>query len=477
MRNLRVVLVNPPSSFERVYGKWDLSALDTYCPPLGLLYIAGYVRQYNHEVHIIDLQTWKYSLDRTVEYIKSLNPDVIGLSAMTINFLNANEIAEGLKNSGLTVPIILGGPHFTAASVETLKRFSAIDFGVVGEGEVTFSEILQKIASNSSVKGVKGVVWRSCSEGIVTNASRPLIENLDMLPLPAWDLLQNFPNAYPHNALETRRLPAASIITSRGCPYQCTFCDRSIFGNRVRHHSASYTLNMIRHLRDKYKIKDLMILDDNFLLDKIKLFEICNSIIQENMDVKWYCLSHVSSMTEDRLEKVKEAGCWIMEVGIESGNEKILRLLKRNTSKTFISNAVNRAKKLGIRVKGNFIFGLPTETLETLEETIRFSKSINLSLFQQTFLTIWPGCELSNSIDQYGNAEKDWDKLTHFQISFVPDGLTSDDLLRASKSAFRRFYLRPKIIFEILLYIRSFRALKYAIIAGWVFLKSLFRKN
>jgi radical SAM superfamily enzyme YgiQ (UPF0313 family) len=472
---MNVVLINPPTSFDQVYGNWDLSALDTYCPPLGLLYLASYIREHGHEVHVVDVPALKWSLEDTLDFVLPLKPDVVGLSAMTTNVLNANDIAEGLKSNGLAAPIVIGGPHFTATPVETLERFSAIDYGVVGEGEITFLEFIQKISNNGDVNGLQGVVCRDADGNIVLNPPRPMIQDLSILPLPAWDLLPNFPDAYPHNALETKHLPAASIITSRGCPHKCTFCDRAVFGSVVRHHSAEHTLEMIRHLKNNYGIKDLMILDDNFLLDKKKLFHICDGIIGENMDLNWYCLSHVKFMTEDRLRKIKEAGCWIMEVGIESGCEKILRLLKRKTPKIKIANAMKRAKKEGIKIKGNFIFGLPTETRESLEETIQFATSIDISLFQQTFLTIWPGCELSEHADQYGHTEKDWGKLAHFQISFLPDGLTPEDLLQASKEAFRRFYLRPRIVLEILTSIRTLRAFKCALLGFRAFLKSIFR--
>jgi len=397
---MKLVLINPPTSFDHLYGNWNLSALDTYCPPLGLLYIAGYVREHGYEIHVVDVPALGLSLQNTIDYVLSLKPDLVGLTAMTTNILNANAIAEGLKGNGFTANVVIGGPHFTATSVETLQRFPSIDYGVLGEGEITFLELIQKISNNIDVKDIQGLAWRQDDGSITVNSPRPMIHDLNILPFPAWDLLPNFPNAYPHNALETKRLPAASIITSRGCPHKCTFCDRAVYGSVVRHHSAEYTLEMIRHLKSNYGIKDLMIVDDNFLLDKKKLFYICDKIIEENMDLKWYCLSHVKFMTEDRLRKIKEAGCWIMEVGIESGCERILRLLRRTTPKSQIADAIKRAKKNGIKIKGNFIFGLPTETKESLEETIQFATSIDISLFQQSFLTIWPGCELSENADQ-----------------------------------------------------------------------------
>lgn len=474
---MRTLLINPPISHDQVYGDWDLSGVDTYCPPLGLLYIAGLVRKYGHVPKVIDVPALKWSIEETVKYVTQEDPDVVGISAMTINALNANAIAEALKKNNLHAPIVLGGPHLTAAPIETMRRFPSFDIGVVGEGEMTFLELLEYVENDTSLDAVQGLVRRDGAGGPVMNQPRRFIEDLDALPLPAWDLLPTFPEAYPHNALETKRLPAASIITSRGCPHNCTFCDRSVFGMKVRHHSAEYTLDMLRHLKKNYGVNDIMFVDDNFLISRKKLFTICDAMVEEKLDLKWYCISHVEFMSEDRLAKVSEAGCWNMEVGIESGCERILRLLNRNTPKSEIAAAVKRAHAAGIRVKGNFIFGFPTETKESLQETIEFATSIDLSLFQQGFLTLWPGCELATTALQYGEAETDWTKLGHYQISFVPDGLTREDLLSASKKAYRAFYLRPRIILETLGTLTSWLALSFAAKALRAFLKTAFRKT
>ena len=472
---MKVALIDSPTSHKQIYGDWDLSGVDTYCPPLGLLHIASYIRQFGHSPEVIDIAARKWSLNQAVEYIVQSAPDVIGISAKTINVMNANKLVEQLKENGNKSPIVLGGSHVTAVPVETMKRFKAIDYGVIGEGEVTFHELIEKIANNKPVNDVEGIVLRNSDGQPTLNPSRAPIHNLDDLPLPAWDLLPDFPNGYNHSALETKREPAASIMTSRGCPFKCTFCDHKIFGSMVRHHSAEYSLNMIRHLKNNYGIKDLMILDDNFILDKKKLFRICDAIVEEKLDLSWYCMGHAKFMTADRLKKIKEAGCWFIEIGIESGCDRILRLLKKNTSKEEIAEAVKRAKSVGMKIKGNFIFGLPSETKESLEETIRFATAIDLSYFQQNFLTIWPGCELSENPAQYGAFENDWSKLAHQRVTFIPHGLTEEDLIKASKDAFRRFYLRPHIIIGILLSLTTFRAVKAIVISFLAFVKTIFR--
>ena len=475
---MNIVLINPPTSFDQIYGQWDLSGVDTYCPPLGLLYIASYLREHHHAPHVIDVQAMNWSCQETVECALSHSPDVVGISAKTINIHNAGEIAGELKSEGYVGPIVVGGAQITALPAETLGRFRAIDYGVIGEGEIAFLEVVENIKLKKPVRDVRGVVWRNGIEQTVVNPPRPLMEDLDQLPFPAWDLLVDFPDGYPHNALETKRLPSASIITSRGCPFQCTFCDRAVFGSRVRQHSAEYTLGMIRHLQEVYGIRDLMILDDNFMLDKGKLFTICDTIREERMDLSWFCQGHVKFMTDDRLAKMRDAGCWFVEMGIESGCDRILKLIKKNTNKAEIAEAVRRAHKAGLKVKGNFIFGLPTETIESLEETTQFAASIDLSYFQQNFMTLWPGCEIARNAERYGHVETDWDRLSDKRITFIPSGLSAEDLLKASKAAFRRFYLRPRILFEILLQsLTSWRAAHNAIVAFVAFLKTMSRPD
>ena len=474
---MRTVLIDPPTSHEQIYGDWDLSKVDTYCPPLGLLYIASLVREHGHTPHVLDLTARKWSLAQAVEFVTEIDPGLVGISAKTINIHNAARLAENLKQAGLDCPIVLGGAHITAVPVETLSRFEPFDLGVIGEGELTYLELIRRLQQGDPISDVQGIVRRGDFGEVLVNPRRPPIEDLDQLPLPAWDLLPEFPHGYKHSALETKRLPSASIISSRGCPYSCTFCDNAVFGTRVRHHSAEYTLKMIRHLEKEYGVRDLMILDDNFLLKRDKLNQICDSLVRDGDDLTWYCIGHAKFMTEDRMQKIREAGCWFIELGIESGCDRILKVIKKNTSKMEIAEAVRQARRAGLKVKGNFIFGLPTETKESMEESTQFALGIGLSHFQQNFLTIWPGCEISAEPEKYGALKGDWESMAHQRITYLPHGLTEADLIAASKSAFRRFYFRPVIIMETLLSLTSARAIKATLTAFVVFLRTIFRRT
>ena len=168
-------------------------------PHLGLLHIASFIREFGHDPHILDLQILNWNVDRATNYILEQNPDIIGLTAMTINCFNANKIATTLRQKGYSAPIILGGSHITAVPAETIKRFKAIDYGVIGEGEFTFLDLIEQIDNNQSINKVRGIIRRGKDGTIILNSPRPLIEDLDILPLPAWDLLENFPKKYPSN--------------------------------------------------------------------------------------------------------------------------------------------------------------------------------------------------------------------------------------------------------------------------------------
>jgi hypothetical protein len=219
-----------------------------------------------------------------------------------------------------------------------------------------------------------------------------------------------------------------------------------------------------------------MFFDDNFLLNQSKLVEICSGIVEEKMNLTWYCIAHAKSMTEKRLDIVKRAGCWFVEMGIESGNDGILKSVRKSTDKEEIANAASNARKAGVRTKGNFIFGFPGDTPETLEETIQFALDIDIDFFQQSYLTVWPGCELHRELgigSSDGGFVSAWGELAHQRVTYVPPALTESQLVDFSQRAFRRFYLRPKIFLRLLPLFMSARGIRLSFVAFFVFLRTI----
>lgn len=458
---------------EERYG--TLAKAGSKLPPLGLCNLAAVARDTGAEVSIIDAPTLGLGVKETFEAIEAFNPDLIGITAVTISINNAAQLANYIKEKKIQSPIILGGPHVTATVKETLSRFPQFDFAVIGEGEDTLLELVVGPGKNLSVEKVPGLAFRRNGD-IVFSPPRPFIENLDKLPLPGWDLLPDFPKAYSQSAMRSHRFPSACLITSRGCYGKCTFCDTACFGRRIRNHSAEYVIAMIKDLINRYSVKDISFYDDNFIAFPQRISKICKMIIDEKLDITWSCDSRIDAVQSlDQLQVLKKAGCWQICYGIESGNQKILNEVRKNVSLERIKQVVEWTDKAGIYVKGFFMMGLPLETEETIRETINFAKELPLTNAHVTFTTPLPGSELYNTASRYGVFDNDWSKMNMWTPVFIPYGLTEKILQKNKKKFFREFYLRPRIVYNYLRMIKQPRQLLKLISGFWTLLTSLIK--
>ncbi len=279
---------------------------------------------------------------------------------------------------------------------------------------------------------------------------REYIENLDILPFPAWDIIPDFPHAYKLSAPLSIKGLEASIITSRGCPYNCIFCDRSVFGHKYRYHSAEYVLEMFRILTKGYQIKHVYIYDDTFITAKERLYEICNYLIKEKTKVSWSCQGTVH-VDYETLKLMKAAGCWQIGFGIESGSERILKVLKKSQTVEQVKKAVGMANKAGIKVRGLFIIGSPTETREDIMKSIALAKELPLDDLQVLNFTPFPGTEIYPIAKEYGEFEDNWGKMNFLEPIFIPYGLTKKELIEYQNKAHREFYLRFRVIWKYLM--------------------------
>lgn len=444
---MNVLLVNPKVSKTELYGDWDLSDVKSDSPPLGLLSVAAYARSKGHRVgfHIA-------------------NPHVVAITAMTIQIDEAAKIAKLLKSELQDVYTIIGGPHVTARPKETFRRYPDFDFGVVGEGEIVFGEFLDALSKQRDVRQIQGLVYRDNGDIRVNPRQRPL-ENLDTLPHPAYDLIPDFIGGL--SKFGTKNDRSVGVVTSRGCPGLCTFCDRGVFGREFRCHSARYVIRLMDTLYKRYHVSDFLFFDDLFVANRARLKELCGYM--KYRSYTWSCCARTDFIDKEMLPMMKRAGCHMIEYGIESGSERILKLMKKNTTKARIYETIQATKDTGIQSKGNFIFGAVGETLGTLDETIRFACSLPLDYFQHTFMAPLPGSEIWDTASDHGDFVPDWSGCNTFKINFVPTGLSKKDLLRKSKEAWLRFYLRPRIILNQL---KSWRKLWAGLKA---FLKTVLR--
>lgn len=463
---MKIVLVNPALSHQELYGDWDLSSVKSFSTPLGLLSLAAVAIARGHEVALVDGQARGLRNTEITEAIVAQRPDVIGMTGMTVYMPAIAQLAALLKEKLPQVPIILGGPHITALAEETMAYAPAIDIGVVGEGEETFAALLDMYARRQDNASIPGVVVRRDGR-IIHHGRRDFIKDLDTLPVPAWQLIPDLKSHSRLSVLGTRQRNSLGLVTSRGCPGQCIFCDRGVFGNRFRCYSGRYVVDMLQGLVHDYGITDFLFYDDLFVGNKIRLREICRLLEERRLSISWSCCARVDYVEPELLVLMKQSGCWMIEYGIESGSQPVLDCMKKGVTIAQMRQAIRWTKEAGIIAKGNFIFGNFLETKDTLEESLRLAISSGLDYFQHTFFVPLPGSQAYTQAASYGSFQDDWTQMSTFKINFIPTALTGPELLAFSKKAWKRFYLRPRIIWQELLrlrnpqaFIRLFLALK-----------------
>jgi len=443
----KIVLTTPPITLKERYGK--LSGAANTLPSLGILYIAAVLRRDDYAVSVIEASSLGFSLKKLLDKIIAIKPKYLGISATTLSIFNASALADEIKKVVSNIKIIIGGPHFTAIPEETMGLFKSFDFGVIGEGEETMRDLVNSLEKEKEISDVSGIVFRK-GDDIIRTTQRSFLKDPDKLSFPAWDLLEDFPDKYYPPPFRFKKLPAVYIVTTRGCPYKCIFCDRSVFGNRCRGHSAEYVLELIEYLSKKFGIKEILIEDDTFVTFKDRLIEICEGIINRGIRISWSCLARADAVTPEILSLMKKAGCWSISYGIETGDPEVMKFIGKTLNLNKVEQAVRLTKKAGILSKGFFILGHPIDTHDTIKRTIDFALRIPLDDISVSMMTPFPGSILYKIASQYGKFENDWKRMNELNTVFVPKGLTENDLQRYSKEIFRRFYFRPRIVLNYL---------------------------
>lgn len=438
-----ILLINPPLTLEERYGAF--ASVGSQAPPLGLCYLAAILKREGFSVKILDAPAHDMNLSQTINEIETIGSNIIGITATTVSIVRASELARALKEHGSCARLLIGGAHVSALPEQTLREFKSFDIGVINEGEYTIVDLMQTLTSGGDLSRVQGIVYREGDE-IRTTQPRPLIENLDDLPFPAWDMLPYLPKYYKPAPHSYYQLPSATLMTSRGCNGTCTFCARPFMGERYRSNSPEYTLGMIDYLVKKYGIRDIMFYDDNFLLDRKRVIGICEGILQRGYKITWSCLARTDVMPEDFFRLIKKAGCWQIAYGIESGDQTILNNIKKRTTVERMTEMIRKANEAGIHTRGYFMIGCPGETQESINRTIQFTTTSGLKDFHVTFCTPMPGAELFTTATQYGIFDCDWRKLGFWEPVFIPFGMTKEELIAAHRRMFRKFYLRPSVI-------------------------------
>ncbi len=379
---MKIALVNP-----------RIETYSSYMPPLGLFYLGAVLEKENFDVRIFDPYP---DDDVDIEDIIDFQPDVIGVTILTCYVPRAKHIISLIKGRLKSVKVIVGGVHVTALPEESLEFFEA-DFAVFGEGEFTVSELCTRLRDKEPSEDIKGLTYRRNGQ-IVRTEPRPQIQDLNELPLPARHLV-NFDNyLFPPGVIRgfwTER--CTSVMTSRGCPFQCIWCGtQTIFGHKVRRRSVDNVILEIESLQENYNIDSIWFVDDTFTLNKKWILEFCNKLIDKKIKLVWGCQSHVTTIDEEMLVIMKRSGLVQLDFGVESGSNKVLKALKKNSSEDSIKKAFDMTKRLGIRRMATVLFGNPQEEKEDIEKTFKITKEIKPDYVSSYFITPFPGTELMN---------------------------------------------------------------------------------
>ena len=431
---MRVCLVSPP------YESDVKSVVGVSSPPIGLAYLASVLRD-GHDVKVLDASILGYSLNNVKRELKGFYPDVVGITSVTPSIYQAYQVAKIAKDVREDCKVIVGGPHATFLPDQTLRECRYIDIIVRGEGEETIRELVEAFEEGEWAK-VRGITFRKGNH-IISNEPRPFIKDIDEIPFPSWDLL-------PMDKYQFYGQRYATMLTSRGCPFNCSFCASSrLFGGFWRGRNPENVVEEIRILHEKFGIKNVEFIDDTFTLDQKRTERICDEIVREGLDISWGASSRVDTLSRGLVEKMRNAGCWILFLGIESGCQKILDAIGKRINIEQARKAVKIVKEAGIQVLGSFIIGFLQDTIETVNETIRFAKTLNLDYAEFSVLTPYPGTPI------YEHAKKnnlllteDWSKYTGLEPTIKIEGVSSSKLKSLLQRAYLTFYLTPKNIYN-----------------------------
>ena len=368
---------------------------ETPSPPLGLAYLASALSEAGVEVRILDLVVFPYSQSMLQPLIEDFNPQVVGITAVSMTFDNAIDVLKDIKRIDPGILTIMGGPHVSFCAPDTLKAYPELDVIVLGEGERTVVELTRTVNNGNPWEKVNGIAYRKGTEICFTEKRGP-IENLDDLPVPDRRLL-------PLGRYRALGMPI-SLTTSRGCPYKCIFCvGRKMVGARVRYRSAGKIVDEMEYL-NSLNFHQINIADDLFTANKNHCNAVCDEIIKRGLQLKWTSFARVDTISDAVLKKMKAAGCSAVSFGIESANPQILKTIKKGITLKQVEDAVNMCKRAEILPFASFILGLPGETPATIKETMEFGnrlKKLGLS-FGFHLLAPFPGTEVREQSDQYG---------------------------------------------------------------------------
>ena len=441
---LKILLFNPPYSSAQGYTRegrctHESTFWSTCWPPYSLASMAAVLRR-EHSVEILDCPVQNISDLKLQDTIKREKPDIL-IAATSTQTIDADlKLLNTIKDKN-EVRVVIFGVHATVFAADILEK-NAVDFVLRNEPEQTAEELVSLLAKGqSNFKDTKGLAFKTKDGRAQITDPRPFIDDLDALPLPAWDLVDLSPYKLPSSGRNY-----IIINTLRGCPFDCSFCTTQVYyGQKARLRSASSLIEEIQTCLDRYDIKDIFFWGDTFTLNKNQIKGICRGIVERKMDIRWVANSRVDTIDKEILGLMKEAGCWLLSCGIESGDNAVLANCNKNITVETIEKSVDLIKSSGLKIAGHFILGLPGETEETALRTIRLAKRLNLDFYAFYSAAPYPGSPLYTEACSRGWLKgKNWTEFSQSRFIMDLPTISRERLQKLRRKAYSSAYLRPR---------------------------------
>jgi len=444
----------------------SIKAIDdvfTVSEPLGIAYLAAVLIQNGHDVEVLDCLAERYDRSALEAFLRQKKYDVIGISTYTPDWHITKKNLLIIKEIQPDSIAVIGGPHVNSMVRAGLYKYlfndsDFFDFAVYGEGEQAFLDLVRAIADKKNTDNIDGILWKNHDGESHMNLPRKLINDVNAIPFPA---LEYLPLAkYKRTPSSYKRPPVRSVLTARGCPYSCIFCDRGAFGPSIRRRSVGNVMAEVDRLVEKFKTKELRIWDDVFTMDEKFTIEICNEL--KRYDLVWSCNGRVNMITPNMLKHMKSAGCWSIDLGIESGNDRILKAINKKFNIQEASEAIKMVKEAGMEARAFFILGFPEETIETVRDTINFALSNDIDYATFYLPQAYPGTRLYEIAKKEEALEIDYSKylITGKEASYINKNIGLENIQLFQRKAYASFYKRPSYIARRMLKIRSMEDVK-----------------
>lgn len=438
---MKVLLINPFGS-NWIEGHEDNTKTAVRMAPIGILSIAAYLmeRGVDVSVHSASASSKLGGEAEVMDVVRRHRPDMVGFTATTSGFLDAYRHAVSIKAAYPETKIVFGGVHVSALGTRILESYPEIDYLVTGEGE----QAMAGLVAGAPLSGIQGVIFRNATGEAKSGPPRVDMCDLDSLPFPAYHKLAGFPQEFAAPLFNYPRAPSATIISSRGCPYQCSYCDRSVFKKSFRFNTAQYLYEHMAFLKRDFGIRHIFFYDDLFTFNRMRVEEFCDLLMKKPLGMTFNCAVRLGHIDDALLRMLKASGCWMVSLGIESGDPQILALHKAKVDLGEMKNAVRQVQKNGLRAKGLFMMGLPEENEASIKKTAEFISELNLDDMNMTKFTPFPGSPIYKDIHDKGTFIEDWELMNCLNFVFVPRGIESKERIEQLYNEFmRKFYTSP----------------------------------